>query len=59
MLYLIQRGDARSFAIAGDCDPAYAAAFRAAAAAGVEMLAYRCDLDCEGIAIAAPVPVRT
>ncbi len=42
MLYLIQRNDARAFAIAADFDPAYAAGLRAAKEAGVEVLAYRC-----------------
>ncbi len=44
MVFLIQRGDAKLFDVAGDIDPAYAAAFIKAAAAGVEMLAYRCKL---------------
>ncbi len=44
MVFLIQRGDANLFDVAGDIDPAYAAAFVKAAAAGVEMLAYRCKL---------------
>jgi len=42
MLYLIQRNDARAFAIAADLDPAYAAGLKAAKEAGVEVLAYRC-----------------
>ena len=45
MLFLVQRGDANSFKLAGDIDPAYAAAFQLAAAAGVEMLCYRCRLS--------------
>jgi len=57
MLYLIQRSDARSFSIAEDCDPAYAEAFRAATAAGVEMLAYRCELTHEAITLTERVPV--
>ena len=44
MVFLIQRGDAKFFDVAGDIDPAYAAAFVKAEASGVEMLAYRCKL---------------
>lgn len=58
MLYLIQRSDAVDFAIARDIDPAYAAAFDAARAAGVEMLAYGCRLGAEEIVVADRVPVR-
>ncbi len=42
MLYLVQRGDCRRFRLADDLDPAYAAAFQAARAAGVEAVAYAC-----------------
>jgi sugar fermentation stimulation protein A len=42
MLYLIQRSDARTFDVAGDMDPAYAAGLNDAREAGVEVLAYRC-----------------
>ena len=58
MLYLIQRADAESFALAADIDPRYAAAFEAARAAGVEAIAYACILTPEGIAVARPVPIR-
>ncbi len=57
MLYLIQRGDAAGFALARDLDPAYAAAFDKARAAGVEMLAYECRISAEEIVVAAPLPV--
>ncbi len=45
MVFLVQRSDAESFKLASDVDPAYAAAFNTAAAAGVEMLCYRCTLS--------------
>jgi len=45
MLFLVQRRDASRFKLASDIDPTYAAAFRAAAEAGVEMLCYRCRLN--------------
>lgn len=51
MVFLVQRGDAETFRLAGDLDPAYAAAFQAAAAAGVEMLCYRCKLSPTEIAV--------
>jgi sugar fermentation stimulation protein A len=44
-MYLIQRADAKTFDVARDIDPVYAAAMLAARAAGVEMLAYRCKLS--------------
>ena len=56
MLYLIQRADAESFAFAQDIDPRYVAAFEAARSAGVEALAYACDVKPEGIEIIRPVP---
>jgi sugar fermentation stimulation protein A len=45
MVFLVQRGDAERFKLSSDLDPAYAAAFQMAAAAGVEMLCYRCRLS--------------
>lgn len=51
MVFLVQRGDAASFKLADDLDPAYAAAFQAAAAAGVEMLCYSCRLSPSEIAV--------
>jgi sugar fermentation stimulation protein A len=56
LLFVIQVPSAERFAVAGDIDPAYAAAFSLARAEGVEMLAWRCDVGLNGIAIAAPVP---
>jgi sugar fermentation stimulation protein A len=55
MLYLIQRSDARSFALARDIDPAYGRAFDRAREAGVEMLAYACRITAQEIAVAEPV----
>jgi sugar fermentation stimulation protein A len=57
MLFLIQIGSARRFKLARDIDPAYGAAFDAARALGVEALAYRCGITCEGIEVAEPVPI--
>ena len=55
MLYLVQRADADRFALAGDIDPAYTAAFAKAKAAGVDMLCYRCTVTTQGIALDKPV----
>src|SRR6185437_14753152 len=56
MLFLAQRRDCGSFAVAGDIDPAYAGALAAASAAGVEILAYACRVSPEGIELAGPLP---
>ena len=58
MLFLIQIGSARRFALARDIDPAYGKAFDAARAAGVEAIAYRCALTPQDIRIAEPVPME-
>jgi sugar fermentation stimulation protein A len=57
MLYLIQIGSARRFALARDIDPAYGKAFDAARAAGVEAIAYRCGITCDGIEVVEPVVI--
>jgi sugar fermentation stimulation protein A len=57
MLFVIQIPSADRFAVARDIDPAYAAAFDRAYRRGVEMLAWRCKVDLNGIEIAAPVPL--
>ncbi|MBP1849899.1 DNA/RNA nuclease SfsA [Rhizobium halophytocola] len=45
MLYLIQRGDCERFRLSGDLDPAYVAAYRSAAARGVEAYAVDCRVN--------------
>ena len=57
MLYVIQIGSANRFTLAKDIDPAYAAAFDLATAAGVEVLAHRCTLQRDGISLAGPVQI--
>jgi sugar fermentation stimulation protein A len=57
MLYLIQIGSARRFALARDIDPAYATAFDAARSEGVEALAYRCAIACDGIEVVERVEI--
>lgn len=57
MLYLIQRTDAKRFRLADDLDPAYAAAFQVASAAGVEAMAYACTMSSQEIAVAKAVKI--
>jgi sugar fermentation stimulation protein A len=57
MLYLVQREDCRSFAVAADIDPVYAEALGRARAAGVEALCYACRVSPEAIEVAAALPV--
>jgi sugar fermentation stimulation protein A len=55
-LFVIQRTDCDVFAAAADLDPAYAAALASAAAAGVEVLCYACDIHREAITITRRLP---
>lgn len=57
MLYLVHRRDPERFTLARDIDPAYAAAFDRARAAGVEMLAYRCSVTVDEVTVAEKVPI--
>jgi sugar fermentation stimulation protein A len=57
LLFLIQIGSARRFSPARDLDPAYAAAFDHARAAGVEAVAYTCAISRDGIDLADRVPI--
>ena len=57
LLFIAQRGDVDRVAIAGDIDPAYASAFAAARAAGVEMMAWRCSINHDEICLDKNVPV--
>jgi len=55
MLYLVQRTDCARLAMAADLDPAYAAAFAQARAAGVEVIAHRCEITPQGVTVGPPV----
>jgi sugar fermentation stimulation protein A len=57
VLFVIQIASADRFAVARDIDPAFTAAFDAARGQGVQMLAWRCNVNLNGIEIAAPVPI--
>lgn len=56
MLFVIQIGSSRAFALARDIDPAYGLAFDRARAAGVEAIAYTCRVGHDGVKLAGPVP---
>jgi len=49
MFYLVQRTDCTRFRLAPDLDPAYAAAFDDARAAGVEMICYSTNITRDGV----------
>jgi len=57
MIFLIQRGDAKSLALARDIDPGYGAAFDNAVARGVEAIALRCEMSVAGIVVDRPVKI--
>jgi sugar fermentation stimulation protein A len=57
MLYLIQIGSARQFALARDIDPVYGRAFDRARSCGVEALAYRCEITTASLSVAGAVPI--
>jgi len=57
MVYLIQM-EADAFTLAADIDPAYAAAFAKAHAAGVEAIAVVCKVNPEGIEAVRRAPIR-
>ena len=59
MLYLVQRSDCDAFALAGDIDPAYAAAFIEARDLGVEAFCYACALSPEAIQVERPLPITS
>ena len=59
MLFVIQRTDCDRFDTAADLDPAYAAGLIAAAAAGVEVLCYDCDIELTAVRLARSVPWRS
>jgi sugar fermentation stimulation protein A len=58
MLFVVQRTDCDAFAACHDLDPAYARGLTEAAARGVEVLAYACEISPQAVRIAAPMPWR-
>lgn len=59
MLYLVQRNDCTGMRLAADIDPAYAAGFADARAAGVEVMVLGCDLSPAAITPSAPLSFLT
>lgn len=57
-LFVVQRSDCHTLRPAEDVDPVYARALREAAASGVEVLAYACDVSPTGITITRPMTVE-
>jgi sugar fermentation stimulation protein A len=58
MLYLVQRTDCTGFALASDIDPAYAAAFDAARAQGVDVLVFGTHISPESVTVGQALAVR-
>ncbi len=58
VLFAVQRMDCAHFEPADDIDPAYGEALRAAAAAGVAVLAWQAEVTPEGIELCTPLPVK-
>ena len=59
MFYLVQRTDCTAMALAGDIDPAYAAAFAKARAAGVEVLCYDTQISPERVELGQVLDVKS
>ena len=57
-LFIVQRRDCDVLRPAGDIDPVYAETLRASAAAGVEVLAYACDVSPEAVTLTRPLSVE-
>ncbi|MDI3317667.1 MAG: DNA/RNA nuclease SfsA [Bacillota bacterium] len=58
VVWFVQRDDARLLRPFAEVDPGFARAVARAAAAGVELLAYRCRLEPAGVTVLGPVPVE-
>jgi sugar fermentation stimulation protein A len=59
LMFVIQRTDCATFETAADLDPAYAAGLTDAAARGVEVLCYGCDISVEAVRIRRRLPWRS
>ncbi|MDH5773000.1 MAG: DNA/RNA nuclease SfsA [Rhodospirillaceae bacterium] len=58
MFYLVQRTDCKSFTLASDIDPVYAKEFAKARKAGVEIIAYNCQITPKKISISGPCDIN-
>jgi sugar fermentation stimulation protein A len=57
-LFVVQRTDCDAFSACHDLDPAFASALERAADAGVEVLAYGCEMSPAAIRVARQIPWR-
>jgi sugar fermentation stimulation protein A len=57
VVFVVQRADARRFAPHHRADPAFGAALREAAAAGVGVYVWTCEVNRQAITLARPIPV--
>ncbi|BDW99821.1 DNA/RNA nuclease SfsA [Maricaulis maris] len=57
-LFIVQRSDCDVLRPAADIDPVYAQTLRESAGAGVEVLAYACDVSPEAVTITRPMRVE-
>ena len=57
MLYLVQRTDCDRMSLAGDIDPAYAAAWQTATSIGVETLVLDCQISPEAVRLGKTIPM--
>ena len=58
VVFVVQRADAVAFAAHAAVDPAFAVALPEAAACGVAVRAYRCEVTLEGVRLPAAIPRR-
>jgi sugar fermentation stimulation protein A len=58
VLFVVQRPDARAFGPNAKADPEFTHALRQALAAGVAVIAYRCQVSEHAISLASPIPVE-
>ncbi|WP_299722332.1 DNA/RNA nuclease SfsA [uncultured Tateyamaria sp.] len=58
MLYLVQRTDCDRFTLAGDIDPAYAAAYQAATRAGVETMCLGTYITPKAVTVGHPIAIH-
>ncbi|CAN5123790.1 DNA/RNA nuclease SfsA [soil metagenome] len=56
VLFTVQRTDCEAFKTCEDIDPVFASGLEAAAAAGVEVLIYACDVSPSGVEIVRRIP---
>ena len=58
VVFVVQRGDAAALDLTAPADPGWVAAVRGALAAGVHVVAYRCEVDERALRLGRPIEVR-